>query len=319
MSSRPVHTAFRALALAAAALSTAQAHAVQVSASIGGLPPGLAPVLTVKRNVCPDGMGWIDNPSVALTETSHTVIEQVTLPGGQLSFRSRVVTRYVASFDTPASTGSGVPAYEVRCSTVGIASDQFSFGLRIPGENAADQPVVATASLGTTLQAGPVSLSRTMAAATTAFSPALSVLTRGVALTLDASFATSIGSVQGQRIDFLRPSPFIAGMFTKVASVFVRSSDNAACVQSGATTQCLSGSTPVEAGGVRLLGLQRTVTGLPGMTRFRFELTGAFPVGTLRLRAAADASDLASTLVDGTPQAIDLLPWQAMEQTLTVQ
>lgn len=309
----------RAVALAALAAASLQAQAVQVSASISGLPPGLSPVLTVKRNVCPDGMGWIDNPSVPLTETSTTVIEQVALPGGTLGFRSRVITRYVASFDTPASTGSGVPAYEVRCSTVGMADDLFSFGLRVPGLNAADQPANATASLGSALQAGPVSVARTVSAATSAFTPALNVLTRSVPQTLDATFAASIGTVGAQRIDFLRPSTFLVGTFTKVASVFVRASDNAACVQAGATTQCLAGSTPVEAGGVRLHSLQRTVSGQPGMSRFRFELTPAFPVGTLKLRAAADASDLASYLVDGTSEALDLLPWRALEQTVTVQ
>ncbi|MFO1330061.1 MAG: hypothetical protein U1F56_22125 [Rubrivivax sp.] len=319
MSSRPVRTTLRCLALAAAALSTWQAHAVQVSATVSGLPPGLSAVLTVKRNVCPDGMGWIDNPSVPLTETSFTTIEQVTGFGGMVSFRTKVVTRYVASFDTPASTGSGVPAYEVRCSTVGIASDQFAFGLRIAGQDAADQPASATASLGTTSQTGPVTVARTMAAATSAFTPSLQVLSRGIAQTMDATFGTTIGTVQGQRIDFLRPNPLILGSFTKVASIFVRSSDNAACVQAGTTTQCLSGSTPVEAGGVRLVSLQRTVSGLPGTSRFRFELTGAFPIGTLKLRAAANASDLPSYLVDGAPQSIDLLPWQPLEQTVTVQ
>jgi len=53
--------------------------------------------------------------------------------------------------------------------------------------------------------------------------------------------------------------------------------------------------------------------------RFQFELMQNFPTGTLRLRAAADASDLPAYLVDGAAQAIQLLPWQALDQTVTVQ
>lgn len=319
MFQRSIRPALRLLALAGAAAATMQAQAVQVSVSIGGLPSGLAPEVTVKRNVCPDGMGWVNNPTVALTETSTTVFEQYTTPTGQVGIRSKVITRYVASFDTPPSTGSRVPAWEVRCSTVGIAPDQFSFALRIPGQNDADQPVFATASLGLTSQTGPISINQTLSARTTAFTPALSVITRSVAQTMDATYASSIGAVGGQRIDFLRPSTLIPGMFTRVASVFVRSSDNAACVQAGSTTQCQTGTTPVEAGGVRLHSLQRTVSGQPGLSRFRFELTNAFPVGTLKLRAAADAADLAAYQVDGAPQALDLLPWAPAEQTVTVQ
>lgn len=319
MSRHTVRSALRLLALAGATSAAMQAQAVQVSVSIGGLPPGLAPEVTVKRNVCPDGMGWVNNPTVKLTETSQTVFETVTLAGGVTTLRSRVIYRYVASFDTPASTGSRVPAYEVRCSTVGIGPDQFSFALRIPGQNAADQAAFATASLGLTPQTGPIAINQTMAAQTTSFTPAVSVLTRGVVQSFDAGFATSIGTVQGQRLDFLRPSTLIPGMFTRVASVFVRTSDNAACVQAGSTTQCQTGTTPVEAGGVRLHGLQRTVQGLPGVSRFRVELTSAFAVGTLKLRAAADATDLDDYLVDGTAQPLDLLPWASKDQTVTVQ
>jgi hypothetical protein len=54
-------------------------------------------------------------------------------------------------------------------------------------------------------------------------------------------------------------------------------------------------------------------------TRFSFQLAPTFPIGTLKLRALADATDLPEYLVDGSPQALDLLPWAALEQTVTVQ
>lgn len=305
------------LALAAAAAAVG-AHAVPVTVSISGLPPGLAPVVEIKRNVCPDGMGWVTNPQQALTESSLTVFEPVTLPSGQTTFRSRVITRYSASFDTPATptAANRTVAFDVRCSEVAIASDQFQFTLKVPGQDANDQPANATHFLGTTPQAGPITFSRTMAARTTSFTPALNVITRNVATTVDAAYSTTIGTIQGQRLELLRPSTLIPGAFSRVASLFIRTSDNAACVQAGSTTRCLNGATPVDAGGVRLRALTRSAN---GSARFQFDLLPTFPVGTLKLRATADASDLAEYLVDGTPQVLDLLPVVPMEQTVTVQ
>lgn len=305
------------LALAAAGCAFA-AQAVPVSVSIGGLPAGLAPVLTVQRNVCPDGMGWVSNPSQALTEQSTTVIERIVLPTGQVTFRSRIITRYVASFDTPVTPAQGGAAFDVRCSTTGIANDLFRFGIRVPGLNAADQPTTANGFVAETLQSTSVTVNATLAAKTTSFAPTLTALARGMIHTVDAGHATSLGTVTGQQLDFLRPSSLIPGGFTRAARIFVRA-DGVGCVQSGSATRCLGEPTLPEAGGVLLRGLQRTVSGQPGVVRFQFELMHGFPTGTLKLRAAADATDLDAYLVDGTPQALDLLPWQAMEQTVTVQ
>lgn len=314
---RPLRPMHRLLALAALAAPFG-AQAVPVNVSISGLPPGLAPVLAVQRNVCPDGMGWANNPTQTLIESSQTVFEMVTLPTGQTTIRSRVVTRYSASFDSPAtpSLANRTVAWDVRCSEVAISADLFQFILKVPGVDANDQPTTTVTSLGTTPQGGSISVNRTLSARTTSFTPGVSVLTRNVATTMDASYSTSIGSIQGQRLDFLRPSTLVPGAFSRVASVFSRSSDGAACVQAGSTTRCLSGSTPVEAGGVRLRSLTR---GAAGAARFQFELLPAFPVGTLKLRATADASDLAEYLVDGTPQVLDLLPFTPLDQTVTVQ
>jgi hypothetical protein len=307
----------RHLLAAAATLATLGAQAVPVTVSVGGLPPGLAPVLGVQRNVCPDGMGWVHNPSQTLTETSITVFDTVTLPGGQTTIRPRTITRYVARFDTPATPATRTQPFEVRCSAVGISEDRFQFTLRIPGFDANDQPATALTSLGSALQGAPVAISQVLAARTVSFTPALSTLTRNVPVTVDASYSTPIGLVQGQRLDFLRPSALIPGLFSRVASLFLRSSDGAACVQSGSTTRCLSGATPVEAGGVTLRSLQRI--GGSSAARFGFQLAPTFPIGTLKLRALADATDLPEYNVDGSPQALDLLPWAALEQTVTVQ
>lgn len=303
------------LALAAAA-TTLGAQAVPVTVSISGLPPGLSPVLDVKRNVCPDGMGWVNNPSQTLTETSHTIFEQVTLPFGQTTIRSKVVTRYTASFDTPATPATRTQPFEVRCSSVAISDDLFQFVLKVPGQDANDQPATTLTGLGTASQNGAVTLNRTMSARTSSFTPAGSVLTRGVPTTLDAGYTTSIGNIEAQRLEFLRPSTQIPGLFTRVATLFLRTGDGAACVQAGSTTRCLSGSTPVDAGGVRLRSLTRTSA---GATRFQFELLPSFAIGSLKLRATADTSDLAEYIVDGTPQVLDLLPLTPMDQTVTVQ
>lgn len=304
------------LALAAAA-TTLGAQAVPVTVSISGLPPGLAPVLDVKRNVCPDGMGWVNNPSQALVESSFTTFEQVTLPSGQTMIRSKIVTRYTASFDTPATPATRTQPFEVRCSAVGIGEDQFQFILKVPGMDANDQPATTVTGLGTASQNSAVTFNRTLSARTTSFTPAVSVLTRGVPTTLEANYSTSIGTIQGQRLEFLRPSTQIPGLFTRAATLFLRIGDGAACVQAGSTTRCLSGSTPVDAGGVRLRSLTRNAS--TGLTRFQFELLPTFAIGSVKLRATADTSDLAEYLVDGTPQVLDLLPVTPIDQTVTVQ
>jgi hypothetical protein len=306
------------LALAAAAAAFG-AQAVPISVSISGLPPGLAPVLDIQRSTCPGSqVQWLNNPSQPLTEFSHTVIEPVTLPSGQMTLRSRVITVYTASFNTERTPGSFyISALEVRCTA--IFSDLFHFSLRVPGLGNADQPASAGLSLGHVQQSNTAPINRTLAAKTTSFSPALNTLSRGVPQTVDTTHEASIGTVQGQRLDFLRPSTPSAGAFNRVASLFVRTSDSARCVQAGSTTRCLSGSTPVEAGGVRLHGLQRNVDGQAGKARFQFELLPSFPIGTLKLVASADASDLPAYIVDGVPQALDLLPWQPAMQTVSVQ
>ncbi len=318
MNTRLVRLTARLIAAAAlAALGTA--HAVPVTVSISGLPPGLAATLTVKRNVCPDGMGWVDNAAQALTETSHTVIERVTTPLGQTLLRLRVVTRYVASFDTPLTPAASPIAFERRCSTLGMADDLFQFGIQVQGFNANGQAAKLSGFVAQTLQSASVAVNATLAAKTNSFTPVSGgALARGMVHTLQADFSSSLGAVQGQRLDLQRPSTLIPGMFSTVASLFVRN-DGAACVQAGASTHCLGEPGLVQAGGVILRGLQRNLQGQPGTVRFQFELMQSFGTGTLRLRAAADASDLPAYRVDDTPQAIQLLPWQALDQTVTVQ
>lgn len=309
----------RALFAATVIAAAVDAHAVPVTVSIGGLPPGLQPTLTVQRNVCPDGMGWIDNPSQALAESSLTTIERVTLPGGQTIFRSKVITRYTATFDTAVTPASSTNPLEKRCSTLGMAQDLFRFGIRVPGVNASGQAATANGFVAQTLQSASVAVNATMEARTVTFAgPASGLLPRGMTHTLDATYATSLGTVQSQRLSLQRPSLTIPGMFTTVASLFVRA-DGAACVQAGSTTRCLGDGSFPEAGGVLLRGLQRTVAGQPGMVRFQFELMQGFATGTLRVVALADATDLAAYIVDGTAQTMNLLPWQAIDHTVTVQ
>jgi hypothetical protein len=317
-STTPPFRSLRCLLALAAMAAASGVQAVPVSVSISGLPPGLAPVLDIQRSTCPGGsFYWLGNPSQALTEFSHTVIEPVTLPGGQITLRSRVITVYTASFDTTTTPGPSYPQLEVRCTA--FHSDLFHFNLRVPGLDSSDLPVSTVTSLGYARQSSPVTLNRMMAATTTSFTPSLNTLSRGVAHTVETTHDASIGTVQGQRLDFLGPSTLSAGAFNRVASLFVRTSDGARCVQAGGITRCLSGATPVDAGGVRLHSLQRTVSGVVAKASFQFELLPSFPIGTLKLSASADASDLPAYLVDGVPQALDLLPWQAMTQTVNVQ
>ena len=314
----PTFRPLRSLLALAAATAAFGAHAVPVTVSISGLPSGLAPVVDIQRNVCPDGMGWASNTPLQLVESSLTIFEQVTLPSGKTMLRSKIVTRYSASIDTPPTPplAARTQAWDIRCSEVFMNADLFRLTLKVPGEDANGQATTTLTSLGHFPQNAAINTAATMSARTTSFTPALNVITRNVATTVDAGYNTTIGSIQGQRLEFLRPSTLIPGAFSRVASLFIRTSDNAACVQAGSTTRCLTGATPVDAGGVRLRALTR---GIGNSVRFQFDLLPTFPIGTLKLRATADASDLAEYLVDGTPQVLDLLPVVPMEQTVTVQ
>lgn len=305
------------VALAAAGASLA-AQAVPVTVAIGGLPSGLAPVLTVQRNVCTDGLSWLNNPSQPLTEQSITVIDRIVLPTGLVTFRPRIITRYVASFDTQATPDPNGATPQVRCSATGMDNDRFRFGLRVPGVGTSGQPAALGGFVAERLQAGPVVVNATVAARTTSFLPQVDALARGMTHTFTARYESSLGAVQSQQIDFLRPSTLFPGSHTRAARLFVRD-DGVGCVQAGTTTRCLGGPTLAEAGGVLLRGVQRNILGQPGVVRFQFELMHSFPTGALKLSAVADAADLPAYLVDGAPQVLNLLPWQAMTQAVTVQ
>lgn len=307
----------RTLTLAAAATAALSAQAVPVTVSIGGLPPGLSPEVAVTRNACGDGLTWISNASQPLTETSLTTFEQVALPGGGFTLRPKVVTRYVASFDTPATVDRGVGQPERPC-RLGGQADLFHFTVKVPGVDAADRPTTLDAFVGETPQAGPVVVNTTLGAGTVGLGPTFATVTRGVVNRVDARHVSAMGAVRSQRVDLLRPSPLVRGLFLRVASLFVRS-DGVACVQSGSVTRCFGDSAAPEAGGVVLRGFSSRIFGEPNLSRFQYELTPAFPVGPLKLRASADAADLAAYLVDGAPEPLDLLPWQSREIAVTVQ
>jgi hypothetical protein len=311
------------LALGAATASLAT-QAVPVSVSIDGLPQGLAPVLTIERDNCTDGYGFIPNPSQPLTETSRTLIERVVLPSGIVVFRPVVRTRYVATFDTLATPDPSVPL-QVPCSAGG-SPDLFRFGLKVPGRDTSNQPVVLETTPdqeGFAPQAGPVVYRTTLSARTTDFSPTVDALARGMVHTFTARFESDLGAVESQRIEFVRPSTLHPGAEVVVVRIFVRN-DGVGCVQALSTTRCMGGPGLAEAGGVQLRGVQRAVPGqpgflLPGAVRFQFELLHSFPTGPVKLRAAARMRDLPAYLVNGQPQALNLLPWQGMSQTVVVQ
>ena len=204
------------LALAAAAAAFG-AQAVPISVSISGLPPGLAPVLDIQRSTCPGSqVQWLDNPSQPLTEFSHTVIEPVTLPGGQTTLRSRVITGCTASFNTQRTPGPDFPQLDVRCSSG--PTDLFHFSLRVPGLGNDDQPASTVSSLDHARQGSSETFNHRVAAKTTSFSPTLNTLSRGVSQTVETRSEASIGTVHGQRLDFLRPSTASASAFNRVAA-----------------------------------------------------------------------------------------------------
>lgn len=305
IATRPLQSCRRPALAVAALCAAATAAAVPVELQIGGLPPGLAAAVTVDRNVCPDGEGWIANPAQKLTERTMVGIDPAT--GAKKTF-----TVYGASFDTPATANS-----EKRCSVVSTSPDKFRFAIRVPGYDAKDQPQALVGALATTAQA-PVSLALALGARTTAFTPAMATLPRGMARQVDAKFVSSLGGIQMPRLDFLRPLPAPATGYQKVASVY-RAADGTPCVQGGGVTNCYSGTDLPVAGGVMLQGIRFGVVDGQYAAHFEFTLMHDFLLGPVKVRALANATDLSSYLVNGVPQALDLLPWQAMEQDSTVQ
>lgn len=206
---RPSFRPLRKLLALAAAAAAFGAQAVPVTVSIGGLPPGLTPVLTVQRNVCPDGMGWKSNASQTLTEQTLTeqtltTIERVTLPGGLVTFRSRLITRYTASFDTPATPARSSDPIEVQCSRVGISSDLFRFGLQLRGANGLGQAATLSGFVGQASQAAAVNLSPVLAARTsslTLVNQPQATMARGMVHRVTADFSASLGTVGSRTLD----------------------------------------------------------------------------------------------------------------------
>jgi hypothetical protein len=319
---RPRRPALPGLLLAAGLLAQGAAHAVPVSVSVGGLPPGLSPVLTVKRNTCPDGMGWIASGQHTLTESSFTTLERITLPSGLTTMRSRIITRYVASFDAPPTTDRPGPLPEVRCSRVSLAPDLFAFDVHVFGTGGLGLPAVLSGSLGQqSQQQATVVVNPTLAARTTELAVVnqpQDTLARGMVHSVHVGTEASLGTVQSRSLALLRPSTLFPGAFSTAARLFERN-DGVACIQAGKVTQCLGETVSPEAGGVYLRGLLRPRAGQPGPVTFQFELQQGFAVGPLKLSASADATDLTRYLVDGQLQALDLLPWQAQSKLLTVQ
>jgi hypothetical protein len=308
--------------LAAAVMSVLAAalpaHAVQVSVAVGGLPPGLSPSVVVMRTTCRNVTGFTSNPEQALTETSNTVFESVILPSGQATIRSKVVTRYVASFDTPVTPSGFTGPLEHNCSLSGSLVDTFNFKIKVPGVTSTGQPTSVSGFIPGYFPQGPVTASGTMIAQTTFLTaPPFGTLSRGMRHSIYATYKTTMGVVQAQRLDFQRPSN-VPGVFTTVATLFV-GADGSACVKAGSTTRCLNDGASPEAGGVLLRDIKRSMYGMPDQVSFEFELTQSFAPGTVRVRASADAADLPAYIVDGAPQVLNLLPWQAKSETFTVQ
>lgn len=315
----PFHrTLRRSLAGLALACVSAAGLATPVTVAVSGLPPGLQPVLQIKRNVCPDGMGWVRNTPQALTEQTSTVFDRVVLPGGSVQFRPRTVTRYVAQFDTPETPATRTAAFEVRCSAVFMHDDLFQFSLDVPGMDAKGRATVQTLGLGQTPQQGPVVLRPTVAARTTSLTlatPAQDLLPRGMRHTVRLGLSVSGGTVGQTSLNLLRPVAGNPLLRLSAARLFQRA-DGVPCIQAAGSTRCLDDSPgPLLHGGVQL----HAITSNQREATLQFTLLQDFPVGALTLRASAEASDLPFYLVDGVPTALDLLPWARLDHAVTVQ
>ena len=312
--------ALRTVAGLACAGASLACLATPVTVSIGGLPAGLTVQLKTQRNVCPDGMGWITNPAQALTEQTFSTFDRVTLPGGGFQLRQRLVTRYTASFDTPVTPPNSNQLPEIRCSRVGIGADQLRFTVQVAGADDSGRAAQWSAALGSFPMDTPVALNTTLEARTTALtlSPpaAPDLLPRGMRHSLTLNLAASGGTVSQASVSLLRPLATSPLLRTSVARLFQRE-DGRACIQAQGSTRCLGDAPgPLMHGGVELHGI---VSAGGGQTSIQFSLLQDFPVGPVALRASAQASDLPYYQVDGSLTAMDLLPWQALERSFTVQ
>lgn len=303
----------RLLACMAAACSTAAVRAVPVSVSVEGLPPGLTVRADVERNVCPDGVGWAGNPSQPMSEQTSVEYETFTSSTGQAVMRPKLVTRYVASFDTQTTPAPNPQKWDIRCSAVGMDTDRFKFGVSVSGLNLLGGRTLISGIFAETAQTA-VSVSAKLAARTTALTTDGPVWTRNLRHGVNMSYSASLGSVGAQRLELLRPRA--DGTLDLVASIYV-DKERRTCLRAGSSLQC-SDIASVEAAGVRAYPVALGTTTWR-RTEFVVALLPDFAPGPLKLRGSADATDLARYFVDGTPLELDLLPWQPSVLDLTVQ
>jgi hypothetical protein len=134
-------------------------------------------------------------------------------------------------------------------------------------------------------------------------------VTRNVTYTVQTGFSSSIGGVRDARLELLRP--LASGGYAVVATLF-QGNGNLLCAQVKDLTRCQSADDIYpQLGGIELRGYTASL--------FQFRLLSNFPIGPLRLRTSADAQDLARYFVNGMPEALDLLPWEAAVLDVTVQ
>jgi len=301
---------------AAAALLTltaaTAAQAVPVSVSLGGLPAGLSPSVTIKRNICMDGIGWINNAKLTLTESTATTLERVVLPDGRVVMRGRLVPTYVGSIDTPATP------VQNRCSTHSIGPDELHLILNVPGADDTGTARVLSGSLGVFAMHNPVVVNAALAARTTSLvvvNQPQGTLARGMVHSVQVGFSASLGTVELASLTMTRQSPTNPLLWPLVARLFERA-DGRACIQTSSSTRCLGDTPgPLVHGGVQLHGIPV----LQGIKTFQFTLQQNFVVGPMRIRASANATDLDNYLVDGSLEPLDLLPWKTMSLATTVQ
>lgn len=302
-----------------APMAQAAGPLVPVEVTVYGLPSGLSPEVRPTRFVCSEGMALLANRPQRMAEKTTTVWDRVVSPLGVASLQPREVTRYVASFVTPAGPQPGdLPqGLPVSCGAPelgGLGQEELSFAVAVPGQrHGQDEALVG--GLGIHTVQGTLRLQMAAVASITQLavtSVADNALPRGMFHRVKLSVQAPMGRVVQPALTLSRT---VAGRVQTVARLFERA-DGRSCVQAAQVTRCVGDQAgPLLHGGLRLLG----VGGQDGERQFVFELLQDFPLGALRLTASAQVDEPGQYRVDGVLTRLTLMPVQDRSLDTVVQ
>lgn len=301
--------------------------AVVATVRVGGLPSGLSVSFRGEFTRCDAGgpAQFISTGAVALTEQTLVSFERETVLGQPRIVRKER-THYVGetAFEPPADNG---------CSVVPDGTFRYFYG--IGGETADGQPrirstaVIRSATLvdGRDVQFNDILKGETESITQNGAAP--TTIPKGQFQDWSVTYLNSFGnrSTRQMSLEFFQTTdavlPIAIGASRSVSRIkMTLTDDNQLCLRVDGTTRCrlrqqrgelTSGGVTVSVGGTTI-----SLDGKRTHVNWRFRIDPAFQGGALTASASAEDRDPIAYLIDGEPQARDLLPWVPLRLPVTV-